>query len=251
MAQPQSAKGKEKASKVDQILESKVGIGINNYYDLLMCSAKSKIESTNAHLVRTQIRDELAVKALCGIIKVDLQGNPPAELTFGDWNPWRIDSVNLNKMVEEFGTGQSKPWTTPLVMIASEDDFVNGQKFCSTSGFQGQTMEDVTALPQLVPKLKIKYRMAGGRHRFEAAQKAFETIGKNIKGLQGQLEGIEEERVREGEEDQTKHHEAKAKCQKDIKLLEEWSNRVWWWPVKVYTSGLFFCVQYLIFSLAH
>jgi len=145
-------------------------------------------------------------------------------------------------MVEEFGSGQCQPWTSPPVMIASQDDFIHGQTFYDVVKFQGQTMDDVTTLPQLVPKQKTKYRMAGGRHRFEAAQKAFETIGKNIKGLQGQLKGIEEERVREGEEDQTKHHEAKAKCQKEIKLLEEWSNRVQWWPVKVYASGLFFCV---------
>ena len=155
-------------------------------------------------------------------------------------------------MVADFVSGTCQPWSSPLVMIASKSDFEDKQSFRAKGQFSGQTLDDVIGLPKLIPKAGVSYKMAGGRHRFQAAMRAFEDIMKLTKDLQGKLEEIQKEGSGDGgdvEGDQQRLEEAKDRCQRELEHLEGWSKLVRWWPVEVYDHGLCFTVLAIFVGL--
>jgi len=142
-------------------------------------------------------------------------------------------------MADQFTKGQCKPWEAPLIMIASEGDFVNGQNFCLIKKFCGQTGEDVTALPQLILKEKISYKIAAGYHRFKAVSKAFWVMKGSMKRVKERLEETHCTYTEgDGEDlaDQKEHDAIIERCEKEIELLEECpclSSGGQWWSIRV------------------
>lgn len=238
---PPSNKGKEK-STTEQVHGGQVSLPPHeNKSNLLTHPVKSKTEASSELLERNQEKEELVAAAVSGVIKVDLQGAPQAKLTFGHWNPRPIHTANLNEMVHDFTSGGCRPWISPLVMIAAEGEFVDEQMFCSIGEFCRQTMEDVMALPQLIPGVGLSYKMAAGHHRFQAAGKAFATMKESLKVAKKELEVRRGTTEGDGEHvvNQEEDDSAIRRCEREIELLEGWCTSVQWWPVVVYDSGLY------------